>query len=103
MNLDLENFRLRSIKEIKEQSKLLRDLISTIDSLNLDLYIIGSVLDRKKFNENSDVDLAVVTDANYKVRWKIVQVLQKVPFEFGTLDVSIFDSDLEIKGKRIKL
>lgn len=59
---NIEEYRNYVISQIKENANFLyRHVASLIGHSYFTLYLHGSILDKKRFNENSDIDLAVST------------------------------------------
>lgn len=97
--MTLEEFRKNSIKELKQNSKLLKLQIKKIIKQKFDLYIIGSVLYKNIFTENSDVDIGIFiydnkieNGPNEQLTDEIRDKLLKIPFNFGNVDVIVFNN-----------
>jgi predicted nucleotidyltransferase len=108
---ELEQFRLNSIKEIKKDANYLGDVITeNINSSRFEIYIVGSILNKNKFNKNSDVDLAIViydkrlaNGWNEKLTDELRDIFKKIPFNFGFLDVSVHNNELLPKQEKLKI
>lgn len=98
--MTLEEFRKQSIEELKKKSKFLKSEIKKVIKQEFDLYIIGSVLDKKLFTEDSDIDIGIyiyddkiITGPNENLTEKVRDKLLKIPFEFGNIDVIVFNNE----------
>lgn len=108
---ELEQFRLDSIKKIQKSADYLADIIAeNINSSRFGIYIVGSILNRNKFNENSDVDLAIIiydkrlaNGWNEKLTDEFRDIFQKIPFNFGFLDISVHNNELLPKQEKLKI
>ncbi len=107
--MTLEQFRLNSIKELKDNSDYIKTIIQKKLKLPFLVYIHGSVLDKKLFSEESDVDIAVYLNEpnlengpNEELTEKLRDEFQKYSFDFGVLDVIVFNNE-KLLRKNIKL
>lgn len=109
IDMTLEQFRLDSIQQIKDNSELIKKIILNKLKLLFTVYIHGSVLDKKKFTENSDVDIIVYLKEsklkkgpNEMLTERLRNEFQKYPFMFGILDVIVVNNEKLLKNQ-IKL
>lgn len=107
--MTLEQFRLDSIQQIKDNSELIKKIILNKLKLLFTVYIHGSVLDKKKFTENSDVDIIVYLQEsklekgpNEILTERLRNEFQKYPFMFGILDVVVVNNEKPL-SKNVKL
>lgn len=105
--MTLEQFRKNSIQDLKNSSSDLKLIIKRVLNREFELYIIGSVLDKKYFNENSDIDIGIFiwdnkleNGPNERLTERVRKELLKIPFEFGNVDVIVFNNQKPI-GKEI--
>lgn len=102
--MTLEQFRKATIEEIKKNKKYIKKVISDVIHEKFKVYIHGSVLSKSQFNENSDIDLAVVIN-NPKLEIGPNEFLTKslrdrfinYPFDFGILDIIVFNNKVPNK------
>ena len=106
--MTLEQFRKAAIAEIKSNKRFIKKIISETLSQNFKVYIHGSVLSKSKFHENSDIDLAVVINDS-KLESGPNELLTDIlrdefvnrPFDFGVLDLIVFNKETPEKAEEI--
>lgn len=107
--MTLEQFRKTAITEIKSNKRLIRKLISEVlNHQNFRIFIHGSVLSKSSFHENSDIDLAVVINnpnleigPNELLTDMLRDEFVSQPFDFGILDVIVFNKEIPKKAEEI--
>ena len=111
MNEELEQFRLDSIQELKDHKFEIKQILDSFikEKYKYSVYIHGSILSKKRFTENSDVDIAIyINDNDLKsgpneiLTEKFREKLQKIAFNFGVVDVIVFNKE-NPKKNQIKL
>lgn len=104
INTNLEKFRQKTIHEIIRHSDYIKSKISHFVA-NFRFFIIGSVVNRKKFTESSDIDLGIVIYDKIEkdLEYKIIEEIQKDNYDFGVFDVSLFVNEKDIKGDKVEL
>lgn len=108
---ELEQFRINSIEELIEDSSYLGKIIKrNLKSSRFEIFIVGSVLNPNKFNENSDIDVAILVYDKRKATGldeentdKFQKIFSKIPFSFGVVDISVHNNELRINGNKMKI
>jgi len=111
MDPDLENYRKRAISVLKQNASFIRDAAK--DALGLPVkgtYIIGSVLDKDRFSENSDVDVAVVVadpseqGLSERLSSRFQNEMIRYPLgDVGVVNTVVFANKLAARGKTLKI
>lgn len=110
-NSDLEEFRINSIEELISEAPYLSDLISkNLDSKRFEIFIVGSILNSRKFNEDSDIDLAILVFDKRRSNGldeentdKFQKIFSRIPFSFGVIDISVHNNLLKLNGDKMKI
>jgi hypothetical protein len=112
-NPELEEYRKEAIATLKQNGPFIRDTAN--DVLNLpcrEVYIVGSVLEKAKFTEDSDVDVAVVVDGpqgdtglSERLSMKLQQEMLRFPMgNVGIVNTLVFVNQLKlVRGKSLKI
>jgi hypothetical protein len=94
----LEAFRVSCIQELLERTKEIEKLSADLLGMKGYFEIAGSVLNRQKFTENSDVDGIYYVSTPTKPKGildketqKLQIALLKVPFKFGILNIGVIN------------
>jgi len=110
-NAELEQYRKSALQQLKTSKigKKIRTAVEDIVGKQAveGVYIIGSVLDPKKFNEDSDIDVAVMVNvsdmpkgSNEEMSYSFSETYS-LP-DVGFIDISIWNIDKPV-GKMIKI
>lgn len=106
--MTLEQFRKAAIAEIKQKRLLIKEIVFGTFNVDFKVYIHGSVLSKSQFHENSDIDLAVVINdpklprgPNELLTDMLRDELIYQPFDFGVLDVIVFNKEIPKKVEEI--
>lgn len=92
----LEQFRVSAIEEIKNRSKEITQAVNRVIKEPFKVKVIGSVINKDKFTEHSDVDLGVyINSKDYpggvieELSERVQEEFKKIPFDFGILNVVV--------------
>lgn len=107
----LEQFRLQSIKDLKQEAAFIAEIISENNtSSRFEIFIVGSILNSKNFNEDSDIDVAVLVYDKRKTTGLdednsdiLQKIFSSIPFSFGVIDISVHNNILRINGNKLKI
>ena len=113
MNKELEQYRKQAIETLKQNAEFIKNTASDVLGLPCQaVYIVGSVLDRAMFREDSDVDVAVVVNSN-KINNGVSEMLSnKLQNEMvrwpmgdvGVINTLVFVNELQLaRGKSMKI
>ena len=113
MNEELEQYRNGAIETLKRNAGFIRNTATDVLGVPCrEVYIVGSVLDKSMFREDSDIDVAVVVDGNKaenglseKLSEKLQNEMQRWPMDdIGVINTLVFINVLDLKrGKRMKV
>jgi predicted nucleotidyltransferase len=113
MDPELEQYRKQAIETLKSNASFIRDTASDVLGLPCrEVYIVGSVLDRATFREDSDIDVAVVVDGNKaddglseKLSEKLQNEMVRWPMDdIGVVNTLVFVNKLDlVRGKAMKV
>lgn len=110
MNSELDQYRKDAIATLKREATFIRTTAIRVLGLPVEgVYIIGSVLDSKKFTENSDIDVGIVvrgdgTGINHHLSEKLQYEMINHPFgDIGVVNTSVYLNKLTAYGKTIRL
>lgn len=104
---DLENYRQEIIKLLRENSSAIIQHAKDAVGNNIEVYIIGSVLDKNKFTEDSDIDIGIVVNRrslSIGVSEELSELVQReflhFPIKGSILNTTVFN---RMTPKGIKL
>jgi hypothetical protein len=113
MNNELEQYRKQCIVTLQQNAGFIRDTATDVLGRPCkEVFIIGSVLDSRTFNESSDVDVAVVVEddsenggVNEGLSEKLQNEMQRYPLgEIGVVNTLVFVNEMHVKsGKLMKI
>lgn len=113
MNPELEEYRKQALKTLRQNGSFIRD--TARDVLNVpcrEVYIVGSVLEKSRFSEASDIDVAVVVDGpqadtglSEELSEKLQREMERWPFgEVGVVNTLVFVNEMKLaRGKSVKI
>jgi hypothetical protein len=109
----LEEYRQQAIATLKQNSGFIRDTATDVLGVPCrEVYIVGSVLEKATFREDSNVDVAVVVDGNHsdsghseKLSKKLQNEMQRWPMgDMGVVNALVFINKLDlVRGKAMKV
>lgn len=112
-NPELEEYRKAAIAAVKKAGPFIRD--TARDVLNVPCraaYVVGSVLEKSQFTEDSDVDVAVVVDGpkadtglSEALSEKLQQEMLRFPLDdVGIVNTLVFVNQLRLaRGRSLKI
>ena len=113
MNEELEQYRRTAIETLKRNAAFIKDTASDVLGVECrEVYIIGSVLDRNQFREDSDIDVAVVVDGQQSKNGldeqqseKLQNEMQRWPMDdIGVVNILVFINKMQLaRGKAMKV
>lgn len=113
MNPELEEYRKQAIADLKASAAFIRDTARDVLMVPCrEVYVVGSVLEPKKFTENSDIDVAVVVDGpkgntglSEQLSNKLQNEMQRYPIgDCGVVNTLVFVNKLDlVRGKSLKV
>jgi predicted nucleotidyltransferase len=113
MDPDLEEYRKQAIATVKSEAHFIKETASDVLMLPVTaVYVVGSVLDRKLFREDSDIDVAVVvrgpradTGLSESLSGRLQQEMVRWPLgEVGVVNTLVFVNELKlVRGKAMKV
>src|SRR5690348_5901684 len=113
MNEELEQYRKQAIETLKRTAGFVRDTARDVLGRPCrEVYIVGSVLDRNLFREDSDIDVAVVVDGpradtglSEPLSNKLQTEMVRWPMDdIGVVNTLVFVNELKLaRGKAMKV
>jgi predicted nucleotidyltransferase len=113
MNPELEAYRKQAIATLKQNAAFIRDTARDVLMLPArEVYVVGSVLDRSQFSEDSDIDVAVVVDGpkadtglSEPLSQKLQDEMLRYPLDdIGVVNTLVFVNKLTLaRGKWLKV
>jgi hypothetical protein len=110
LNPDLEVFRKQVIEKLKSEGRFLCDTASSVLGVPCrGVYVIGSVLDKNAFREESDVDVAFSVDGPSGLSTSLSSKLQDAMLShpignFGVINTLVFEGKVTPKsGKTLRI
>jgi predicted nucleotidyltransferase len=113
MNEELEQYRKQAIKIVKQNAGFIRDTArDVLGAPCREVYIVGSVLDRTQFSEDSDIDVAVVIEGpvakdglDEQQSEKLQNEMQRWPMDdIGVVNTLVFINKMQLaRGKAMKI
>jgi predicted nucleotidyltransferase len=113
MNPELEQYRRDAIESLKANAAFLRETAQAVLGMPvLAVYVVGSVLDRDAFREDSDVDVAVVVagpDPDMGLSESLSETLQaemvRNPIgDIGVVNTLVFVNELRlVRGRSLRI
>lgn len=97
-NVELEAFRREMLTALKSNANRIKKQISTILPIK-NLYIIGSVLDKNKFREDSDIDIGILVNIaleplgmSENLSMKVQEHMINYPINGSVLNTVVFNN-----------
>ena len=107
---DLNDYRRRAIETLKENAPFIESIArATLGVKILAVYIIGSVLDRKRFTGGSDIDVGIVVSGepigiSENLSEQLQQEMIRHPLgELGVINTSVFLGRLTARGPTLQI
>jgi predicted nucleotidyltransferase len=113
VNQELEQYRKQAIAVVKRNAAFIRDTARDVLMRPCRaVYVVGSVLDKALFREDSDIDVAVVVDGpqadtglSEQLSEKLQREMVRYPMDdVGVVNVLVFVNELKlVRGKSLKV
>lgn len=115
MNPELEEYRQEAIETVKQNAGFIRDTATDVLGVPCrEVYIVGNVVDKNFFREDSDIDVAVVVDGpkietglNEEMSEKLQREMERWPMgNVGVVNTLVFVNKLDLTrggGKAMKV
>lgn len=111
-DINLEEFRRNCINELVKDAPNLKKFCDIVLDASCEIYIIGSVLNKHRFTEQSDIDIGVFikdeviesgveNGVSEDLSMELQRELLEYPFSFGVVNCVVFCNERPKNGMKI--